>query len=61
MDIEGEMMDVSTFDVLLGPEGKNSYKILRAKDEEQKIGVEVNYDSALLLDPLRGVENDEVL
>ena len=58
MDIEGEMTDVSTFDVLLGPEGKNSYKMLRAKDEEQKIAIEVNYDSALLLDPLRAVEND---
>ena len=46
---------------MLGPGGKNCFKLLRADDQEARYGLEVNYDSELLVDPLKDIQDENVL
>ena len=37
--------DLTDFDVLIGPGGQSSFKLLKAKDQDARYGLEVNYES----------------
>ena len=55
------MQGSKTFEVKLGPGGQNSFQLLRVKVAGESTGVQVNYDSAMILDPLGAIEDLSVL
>ena len=56
-----ESPDDGQFDILLGPGGQNCFKILRADNQDVRYGLKVNFESEMLVDALKDIEDESVL